>query len=133
MHTPEHEDRDALFLRVGRLIATDPVLADGGWDGFALVVRYDDGDVDQRLSGFRYRDDAGVDAATPRNRALHAALDALRAATQVEGEAPWFACVVQLRRATGKLHVHFEYDDPAQWDITPSTLHAVAERARPIA
>lgn len=132
MPHPPHDDRDALLLRVGRLIAADCVLADAAWDGFALIVRYDDAGIDRRMSGFRYLDGAGFQAATPRDPALGAALDALRAATRGEGEAPWTACVVQLRRKSGKLHAAFEYEEPGRWDITPETLQAVAERARPV-
>ena len=51
---------------------------------------------------------------------------------RVDGKDPWDACVVQLRRASGRLHADFEYDDPARWDIAPATLHTVAERARPM-
>lgn len=128
---PLHDDRDALLLRVGRLLAEDAVLSDAPWDGYALVVRYDDAGIDRRISGLRYRDGSDAEAATPRAPGLGAALDALREATRVEGKAPWAACVVQLRRATGRLHAVFEYDDPGRWDITPATLRDVAERARP--
>lgn len=131
MHTPSHDDRDALLLRIGRLIARDAALADASWDGFSLIVRYDDAGIDRRISGFRYVDGAGFEAATPRDPALGVALDALRDATRIEGKAPWAACVVQLRRTSGTLHANFEYDAPARWDITPATLQAVAERARP--
>ncbi len=131
MHTPSHEDRDAPLLRVGRLIAADPVLADVDWNGFALIVRYDDAGIDRRISGFRYVDGGGFEAATPRDAALGDALDALREATRVDGRAPWAACVVQLRRTSKRLHADFEYDEPERWDIVPATLHEVAERARP--
>lgn len=132
MHTPPPEDRDALLLRAGQLVAGDAALADGAWDGFALIVRYDDAGIHRRISGLRYRDTGEVDAATPEAPGLGTALDALREATRVDGQAPWSACVLQLRRATGRLHAVFEYDDPGRWDITPATLHDVAERARPV-
>ena len=132
MHTPSHDDRDAQLLRVGRLIASDPVLADTAWDGFALIVRYHDAGIDRRVSGFRYVDGGGFEAATPRDPALGMALDALREATRVAGKAPWAACVVQLRRATRRLHAEFEYDEPERWEIAPATLQDVAERARPV-
>lgn len=123
------EDRDALLLRIGRLIVGDPVLRDGDWDAYALIVRYDDGAIDRRISGFRYRDAGGYEAATPRAPALGEALDALREATRVDGQAPWGACVLRLRRDSGRLHADFEYDDPARWDIRPDNLDEIAERA----
>lgn len=132
MHAPETPaDRDALLLRVARIAAQDPVLGDAAWDGFALIARYGDEGIDRRVSGFRYVDGGGFEAATPRDPALGDALDALRESTRVDGKPPWEACVIQLRRASGRLHADFEYDDPARWDITPATLDDVAERARP--
>lgn len=124
-------DKDALVHRIGSLLVGDPVLADGDWDGFALIVRYGQGEIARRISGFRYRDPDRFEAATPASDNLTGALDALRDATRT-GDAPaWDACVFRVRRATGKLHVEFEYDHPERWDIGPDTLADVVERARP--
>lgn len=124
-------DRNELIVRIGRLLVADPAVSDGEWDGYALVVRYGDGPVARRLSGFRYTDGGGHQAATPRDPAIGEAFDELRATTRVHDRAPWDACVLRVRRDTGKLKVEFEYDRPEQWDITPDTLDAVAARARP--
>src|SRR5688500_12162073 len=124
--------RDALIQRIGQLLVADPVLAVSAWDGYALIVRYDEvGTASRRLSGFRYLADGGFEAATPSDPALGDALDALREATRVAAQAPWDACVIRLRRDTGKLHAEFEYDNPGRWDIGPATLRDVIERARP--
>ena len=124
--------RDTLIQRIGRLLVADPVLAVAAWDGYALIARYDEaGTASRRLSGFRYLDDGGFQAATPADPALGDALDALREATRVAAQAPWDACVTRLRRETGKLLVEFEYDDPGRWDIAPGTLSEVVERAQP--
>lgn len=124
-------DRNELIARIGKLLVADPAVSDGRWDGYALVVRYGDGAVARRLSGFRYTDGDGHQAATPRDPSIGEAFDELRQATRVHDKAPWDACVLRVRRDTGKLKVDFEYDKPEQWDITPETLAAVAERARP--
>lgn len=123
-------DRDALVHAVGQAIVADPAVSDGDFDGYALVVAYE-GDT-RRLSGFRYRDGTAPVAATPRSRALQAALDALRDATRVDGMAAWDACVVRIARPSNRITVDFAYgDDAAAWTITPATLADVAERARP--
>lgn len=129
--TGNRMDRNELIARIGRLLVADPAVSDGLWDGYALIVRYGDGAVARRISGFRYGDGAGHEAATPRDPAIGEAFDALRQATLVPGKAPWDACVLRIRRDTGKIGVDFEYDAPEQWDIGPETLAAVAERARP--
>ncbi len=123
-------DRDALVHAVGQAIVADPAIADGAFDGYALVVDY--AGNDRRLAGFRYRDNAAAEAATPRSPTLDAALDALREATRVEGDAPWDACVVRIERPSNRITVEFAYgDDAARWAVTPATLAAVTERARP--
>lgn len=124
-------DKNALVHQIGMAIVSDPAVDAEPWDGYALVVRYGDGEMARRLSGFRYRDGEGHDAATPRSDALGDLLDALREATTVEGRTPWQACVVRIRRDTRKVTMEFEYYDPQRWDITPETLDAVAEQARP--
>lgn len=124
-------DRNELIARIGQLLVADPAVSDGQWDGYALIVRYGDGAVARRLSGFRYNDGDGYLAATPRDPAIGEAFDELRQATRVHDKAPWDACVLRVRRDTGKLKVDFEYDAPEQWDITAETLDAVAGRARP--
>ncbi len=124
-------DRNELIARLGQLLVADPAVSDGRWDGYALIARYGDGALARRLSGFRYHDGAAAEAATPRDPAIGETFDALRTATLVPGKAPWDACILRIRRDTGKIKVDFEYDEPEQWDITPDTLAAVAERARP--
>lgn len=123
-------DRDALVHAVGQAIVADPVVADGRFDGFALVVTY--GGDSRRLAGFRYAHGEPAQAATPTSPALDAALDALREATRVDGGAPWDACVVRIERPSNHITVEFAYnDDAARWAVTPETLADVTERARP--
>ena len=124
-------DKDTLVAAIGQRLVADPAVADGRWHGYALVVRYGDGALARRLSGFRYQADGSFAAATPHDPMLGETLDALRDATRVPGRAPWDACVLRIRRDDGKLTLEFEYDAPERWDITPATLADVATRARP--
>ena len=124
-------DRDTLVRGIGELLLRDIATAGHDLDGYALIADYADGA--RRLSGFGYRDGQAPVAATPKTEAdtIAARLDELRAATQVDGQAPWTVCVIQLQRAGGRLHADFVYEDAARWRITPETLDEVAERARP--
>ena len=124
-------DKNALIDRIGKLLMTGPAVDQARWDGYALIVRYGEPGLARRISGFRYLDDGGFEAATPRTEALGPALDALREATRVADKAPWHACVFRIRRDSRKLHVEFEYDNPERWDVVPETLREVIERARP--
>lgn len=124
-------DKDALITAIGQSLVADDALADADWDGYALVVFYD-GD-DRRLGGFRYLDGAGAKPATPRSPELAGLVDQLRTATRVDDKAPWQACVLRIRRDTGRFTVEFEYDMPERWRIGPDSLPRVIEQARPAA
>lgn len=122
-------DKDALVKEIGRLIAEDARANAHPWETYALIVAYDDNM--RRFNGFAYDGDGGYAAATPTPEPLGETIDALREATRADGKASWQACVVRLVRDTRRLTLEFEYDDPARWDVTPQTLEAVVERARP--
>jgi len=123
-------DRDVLVHAVGQAIVADPVVADGAFDGYALLVGYEG--ATRRIAGFRYRAGAPAEAATPRSPSVEAALDALRDGTRVEGEAPWDACVVRIARPSNRITLEFAYgEDAARWVVTPATLDDIIERARP--
>lgn len=131
MHAGPALDRNELIARIGKLLVADPAVSDGEWQGYALIVRYGDGPLARRMAGFRYAADGAHQAATPDDAALGPAFDALRDATRLPDKEPWGACVLRLWRDSGRLAAEFEYDTPAQWDITPATLADIAERARP--
>jgi hypothetical protein len=131
MHPAPASGRDRQLARIGRLLVADPAVADGQWHGYALVVRYGDGPIARRMTGFRYATDGHHEAATPSSAELGEAFDALRDATRVPGREPWGACVLRLWREGGRMAVEFEYDAPENWDIGPATLATVAARARP--
>ncbi|GGK15536.1 hypothetical protein [Luteimonas terricola] len=131
MHAGPALDRNELIARIGRLLVADPAVSDGEWHGYALIVRYGDGAIARRMTGFRYAADGGHEGATPSNDALGPAFDDLRDATRIPGKEPWGACVLRLWRDSGRMAAEFEYDTPEQWEITPATLAEVAGRARP--
>ena len=131
MHAEPPLDRNALIAKIGQLLVTDPAVSDGLWHGYALIVRYGDGAIARRMTGFRYDADGRHQGATPSDDALGPVFDALREATRIHDKAPWGACVLRLWRDSGRMAVEFDYDTPQQWDITPATLADVAARARP--
>lgn len=131
MHAGPALDRNELIARIGKLLVADPAVSDGEWQGYALIVRYGDGVLARRMTGFRYDADGGYAAATPDAEALGPAFDDLREATRLPGKEPWGACVIRLWRDSGRMAVEFEYDAPQRWDVTPLTLADVAARAAP--
>lgn len=131
MHAEPPLDRNALIAKIGQLLVADPAVSDGLWHGYALIVRYGDGAIARRMTGFRYDAEGSHQGATPSDDALGPAFDALREATRIHDKAPWGACVLRLWRDSGRMAVEFDYDTPQQWDITPATLADVAARARP--
>src|SRR3546814_3493742 len=99
------------------------------WDKYALVAGYGEGV--STLNGFRYVGEEPGQPATPGAADLEDRIDALRAATRIEGKDPWRACVVKLDKASGKASVVFAYEDADSWRVTPQTAADVARRARP--
>ncbi len=122
-------DKDALIAAIGQTLVHDRALAEADWDGYALIVSYQG--EDRLISGFRYRDGAGAEPATPGAVELGALIDDLRGATRVEDKDPWQAGVFRIRRDSGRFTVEFEYDAPEQWRIGPDSLARVIEQARP--
>ena len=120
---------NALVVEIGRMIAGDRKVASQPWDKYALVAWYGEGI--STLNGFRYVGEEPGQPATPGTPDLEDRIDALRAATRVEGREPWRACVVKLDKATGKASVVFDYEDADSWRVTPRTAADVARRARP--
>ena len=131
MHAGPTLDRNELIARIGRLLVADPAVSDGEWQGYALIVRYGDGAIARRMTGFRYDPAGAFAAATPDADALGPAFDDLREATRVAGKEPWGACILRLWRQSGRMAVEFEYDASERWDVTPATLADVAARAAP--
>jgi hypothetical protein len=121
--------QNELIHRIGGLLLGDAALATLDWESCALVAAFEDGAL--RLSGFAYLPAGDYVAATPKEPQLPDAIRALRDAMKQSGAPEWGACVIRIVRATRKITVEFEYDDPARWAITPATLAQVAERARP--
>ena len=127
-------DKDTLVRGIGELLLRDIATAGHDLDGYALIASYADNGM-RRVSGFGYRDGEPPVAATPKTEVdtIAARLDELREVTQAAGGEPWTVCVIQLRRAGGRLHAEFVYgEDAARWAITPATLAEIAERVRPV-
>ena len=120
---------NALVVEIGRMIAGDHKVAAQPWDKYALVAWYGEGM--STINGFRYVGEEPGQPATPASPDLEDRIDALRAATRVEGKDAWRACVVKLDKASGKASVVFDYENADSWRITPQTAADVARRARP--
>ena len=122
-------DKDALIAAIGQSLVAGAALVGDDWDGFALIALYDD--TGRRLSGFRYQDHGPARPATPKATELGGLIDDLRVATRIADSSPWHACVLRIRRDTGRFTVEFEYDDADRWRIGPETLAQLTEQARP--
>lgn len=120
---------NAMVVEVARAVVGDAKVAAQPWDKYALVAWYGDGI--STINGFRYVGEEPGQPATPGTPGLEDRIDALRAATRIEGKDPWRACVVKLDKASGKASVVFAYDDADSWRVTPQTAADVARRARP--
>lgn len=120
---------DRLIEQIGGMIIADERYADRTWSAISVVAVLDGGA--SQISGYSYDAQGRPQAGSPHNADLHDLFTELRAATRAEGQAPWKACLVQIRRDDLKTRVEFEYDDAARWKATPKTLNIMPARLKP--
>lgn len=123
-------DKDQLIAEIARLIVDDRKVAAQPWDKYALIAFHGHGGV-SKLNGFRYDGDGAGEPATPESFEIEDRLDELREATRIDGKPAWGACVFRLDRASNRVTADFAYEDAGEWEVTPATAAAIAERARP--
>lgn len=122
-------DKDQLIAEIARLIVDDRKVAAQPWDKYALISFHGHGV--SKLNGFRYRGSEAGEPATPESFEIEDRLEDLREATRVDGKPAWNACVFKLDRAGNHVSADFAYEDAGEWEVTPATATAIAERARP--
>ncbi len=120
---------DRLLQNVAALIVQDEKYRDRSWDAMSLVAIVTDTGVD--MSGFSYREGAKPQPGTPRNGEIMDKLRTLRTLTQRDGQAPWKAVLMQIKKPDMNIRVVFEYDDAGRWKITPQNLADIREQLRP--
>ncbi|WP_088314123.1 hypothetical protein [Kineosporia sp. R_H_3] len=124
-------ERDDLVLELGRLLVADDEVTNGpGWAYVVLVATVDDAST--RMNGFSYGPDGPPEPAAPRDpRTLDVVRDLRAAMAAHDGGPPWVSCLVRVERATGRLTVDVEHDDPQRWRITPQNRHERAAELDP--
>jgi len=123
-------DRDTLIHRLAETIAGDDALLLDGWTHLVLVSRIESGTPD--MTGFCYTDDGRAVAVSPTDFGIFDALEQLRdAMAEADGKKPWIAALFRIERATGKLAVQFEYNEPERWIVTPDNVLARAREFAP--
>jgi hypothetical protein len=123
-------DRDALIHRLAETIAGDKALLLDGWTHLVLVSHVEAGTPD--MTGFCYTSDGRAVPVAPKEFAIFDVLEQLRAAmAEADGRKPWSAALLRIERATGKLAVEFEYDQPERWAVTPDNVEARAREFAP--
>ncbi|WP_338663618.1 hypothetical protein VQH23_00325 [Pararoseomonas sp. SCSIO 73927] len=110
-----------LIHRIGGALVRDPDVVELPWEALALVVTVEPGVVS--TSGYAYDERRRPIAFTPsRGSGLVELFRELQEATSDPGGRRWAACLVQVRRATGKMTMQYEYDDVDRWKVTPDNL-----------
>jgi YD repeat-containing protein len=118
-----------LINAIGGRIVHDENYTRYDWDSLSLVVTVDD--AMSSSSGFVYLDTGEVVPNHPSGFDVLDLFEELQEATARPDGKRWKAALVQIVRATGKMHLEFEWDDADRWKVTPTNLDARREELRP--
>lgn len=118
---------DALVHEIGQAIIADANYAERDWNGIALVI-----EVAQRkrMYGYIYLADGQWEAETPDDFDVIERAGNL-ADVMAEGGNRWIRCLVQISRPGPKIDIKFDYDDHAEWLVSPGNYSEMAETLRP--
>ena len=122
-------EADRVLQDVAALIVEDEKYRDRSWHAMSLAAIVTDTSVD--MTGFSYADGAKPKPGTPRNGQIMDKLRTLRTLTRRDGQAPWKAVLIQIRKSDTSVRVWFEYDDADRWKATPGNLAEIKEQLRP--
>lgn len=120
---------DDLILQVGEYLLSHPPTDDATWASLALVVAFEASA--RSLHGYVYDSSSKSEPASAEDFALVDMVDGLRTAMHEPGKPDWHCCLIQIVRATRRMVVTFEYDNPERWHITPRNLLTMREGLRP--
>ena len=124
-------DRDTLIHRLAETIADDQVLLLDGWTHLVLVSRIEADTPD--LTGFCYTADGRAVSVAPKDFGIFDVLEQLREEmAEADGKKPWIAALLRIERATGKLAMEFEYNQPERWIVTPDNVTTRAREFAPV-
>ncbi|WP_165356279.1 hypothetical protein [Sphingosinicella sp. BN140058] len=125
--TFDQKRADALVHDIGQAILADANYVERDWSGIALVV-----EVGQRkrMYGYVYDAEGEWEAETPDDFDV---IDHARALADVmaQGGSRWQRCLVQISRPGPKIDIRFDFDDSAEWVVTPGNSAEMAEKLRP--
>lgn len=117
------QHKDDLIHEIGQLIIAALPDEERGWAKLAVVVEFEEGA--RGIYGYAYDAHDQAEAATIEGFEVVDAADHLRRVMREADTREWQACLIQLVRATQRIVVTFEYDDPERWHITAKTLQQV--------
>jgi hypothetical protein len=120
---------NAAIMHIASMIISDDEYASYDWNGISVVGIVNNGMVD--VSGFNYDDAGKIVPSIPQNDDFMDELEEFQKLTQVPGENPWKAVLIQIKRADMSVHVQFEYDNASRWKVTAANLESMKEELRP--
>ena len=124
-------EKSVLVQDLAQLLAGDEGYSAQPWQSLVMVGEVVPGRTS--MNGFVYLDNGQAVPASPRSMQALKKLKEVSAAMQAESGKRWLACVVRIDRPSGKVDIHFEYDDAERWLITPQNVAGMAETLRPAA
>lgn len=119
---------------LAELLARHPALMDLDWCGLGMVVRADrQGDGLNQMYGSVYLRD-GTSVSLPFDLGEIAPYFEQLLESSIEDQperGPWYHCMFQIERPSGRTKLQFEYNDPDRWAFRGSEISAIIDRLRP--
>lgn len=112
-----------MIHEIGQLIVAALPDEERGRAKLAVVVEFEEGA--RSIYAYAYDAHDQPETATIEGFEVVDAVERLRQVMREADKRTWQACLIQLVRATQRMVVTFEYDDPERWHITAKTLQHV--------
>ena len=126
----DYDRATGLVHEIGAQIVEEQTSQDDRWDSLAVAAIVASGSV--QISGYAYKDGGKPRPAQVGSGPLADKFEALCKAMQKADGDSWKTALVQIRRASGKLTIDYDYSDPLRWKVTPGNIATLSEQMRPI-
>ncbi|WID99719.1 hypothetical protein QO058_30470 (plasmid) [Bosea vestrisii] len=126
----DYDRATGLVHEIGAQIVKEQAAGDDTWDSLAVTAIVAGGSV--QISGYAYEDGGRPRPARVGSGPLADRFEELCKAMQKPDGDSWKTTLVQIRRASGKLTIDYDYANPLRWKVTPANLATLPEEMRPI-
>ncbi len=124
----DQERASALITEIAQAVVNDDDFRTLDWESLSLVSIVDSGMAD--MSGYAYDANGEPTACSPNDFAILDLMTELAEAMQEPDGKTWKTALLQIERATGRIHMTYEYNDRQRWKVTPANYKTKPQELR---